>query len=962
MFELKPIVKSLLIAFGSTAASALLMAGSVSAQQQDQQQAQKLERVEVTGTNIKRSDVETAAPVTIITREEIARSGKQNIAEVVQTVSANNQGSIPASFTSGFAAGSAGISLRGLGVNATLVLVNGRRMAPYGLADDGQRTFVDLNAIPLEAVERVEVLKDGASAIYGSDAIGGVVNIILRKDFQGAIAGASYGQTKYDDGKTTRAFGTFGFGNLAKDRYNVNFTLEGSKEEKIRQADRPGYLGTYDLRPWGLWDNRRGTGPTGGTLGGGGFFSDGTSFYNRSIPEGVVLNPAPGSGFTNPIQLTNPTRANCEVSALTGLCIFDHIVYADVQPETTRANLAGRATFQINAQVQAYADFGYFTSEVKGGTTPTGTGGAVVFDPRSLTDPANFGPLVRQNAILPAGHPDNPTGVNRAVRILMTDLGGRRETIKNDVLRLIGGVTGEAWGWNYDTGVGYLESKLNDTREGYLRFSAFQNALNTGSYRINNPSANNQAVYDAISPKLVTDAKNSVTFVDGKISRELLELAGGPLGIALGAEWREEKTDSPPVPFTDVADIWGLGFAAFNSKRNVYALYGEVAAPVTKALELSAAIRYDHYSDYGNSTTPKVGFKFQPLDQLTLRGTYAESFRAPGPAENGNSSSAGYTGTIILVTVGNPAVKPEEAKSATLGLIFEPWQGGSASLDYYRIKRTNEIVQADQAAILAGITCPGGGFGGLIPGAQPSSQVYCDAGRVLGAIGLYQNANSTKTEGYDLDARQRFNLGSAGRLTADVRWTHIRKFERTLADGTKFEYAGTHGPFVLSAAGGTPQNRGTLTLNLDRGPWAFTWAANYVGRMEMIDHKGETLVDNGDGSFSTSTAESSSNGPVTGVCGVYAANPVGFLSGTTPVVMPASPYNNCKLPSFTWHDVTVKYSGIKNLDIFGSILNVFNTMAPLDPYTYGGVNYNPTFHQAGAVGRFYSVGFRYKFF
>lgn len=961
MFELKPVVKALLLACSGLAGSALIMSDSALAQQQQQeQQAQKLERIEVTGTNIKRSDVETAAPVTIITREEIARSGKQSIAEVVQTVSANNQGSVPASFTSGFAAGSAAISLRGLGVNATLVLVNGRRMAPYGLADDGQRTFVDLNSIPLEAVERVEVLKDGASAIYGSDAIGGVVNIILRRDFKGTIAGASYGQTKYDDGKTTRAFGTLGFGNLSTDGYNINFTLEGSKEDKIRQADRPGYLGTYDLRPWGLWDNRRGTGPTGGTLGGGGFFSDGTSFYNRSIPEGVVLNPAPGSGFTNPIQLTNPTRAGCEVSALTGLCIFDHIVYADVQPETTRANLAGRGTFQISSQTQAYAELGYFTSEIKGGTTPTGTGGAIVFDPRSLTDPTNFGPLVIQNAVLPAGHPDNPTGVDRLVRILMTDLGGRRETIKNDVLRVIGGVTGDAFGWNYDAGVGYLESKLKNTREGYLRFSEFQNALNNGTYRINNPSANSQSLYDAISPKLVTEAKNSVTFVDGKINRELMQLAGGPLGIALGAEWRQEKTDSPPVPFTDVADIWGLGFAAFNSKRDVYALYGEVAAPIIRNLELNAAIRYDHYSDYGNSTTPKVGFKFQPLNQLTIRGTYAESFRAPGPAESGNSSSAGFTG-IILVSVGNPAVRPEEAKSTTLGLIFEPWEGGSASLDYYRIKRTDEIVQADQAAILAGVSCPAG-FVGLIPGAQPNSQVYCDDTDVLGAIGLYQNANSTKTAGYDLDIRQRFNMGTAGRLTADLRWTHIRKFERKLQDGTIFEYAGTHGPFVLSAAGGTPQNRGTLTLNLDRGPWAFSWTTNYVSRMEMIDHKGETLVDHGDGSFSTSTGESLSNGPVTGVCGVYAANPVGFLGGTTPVVMPASPYNNCKVPSFTWHDVTVKYSGFRNLDLFGSILNVFNTMAPLDPYTYGGVNYNPTFHQAGAVGRFYSVGFRYKFY
>jgi iron complex outermembrane receptor protein len=955
MCELKPLVRAVLLAIGGVA----LLPTLAAAQQSD---AQKLERVEVTGTNIKRSDVETPAPVQIITREEIQRSGKQSIAEVIQAVSSNNQGSIPASFTSGFAAGSAGISLRGLGVNATLVLINGRRMAPYGLADDGQRTFVDVNAIPLEAVERIDVLKDGASAIYGSDAIGGVVNVILRKDFKGAIAGASYGQTKYNDGATTRAFGTFGFGDLASDRYNLNFTVEASKENRIRQQDRPGYLGTMDLRPWGLWDNRRGTGPTGGTLGGGGFFGDGTSFYNRSIPEGVVLDPV--LGVANPIQVTNPTRAGCEVSALTGLCIFDQIAYADVQPQTERWNLAGRGTFALSAETQIYGELGLFNSKVKGGTTPTGTGGAVVFDPRSLTDPVHFSPLVVQNAILPATHPDNPFYLirSRAVRILMTDLGGRRETIDNSVLRLIGGVTGDALGWSYDAAVGYLESKLKDDREGYLRFSAFQAALNdpVNPYRINNPSANSAALYEAISPKLSTEAKNSVTFVDAKISREMFKLPGGTGGVALGAEWRTEKTDSPPVPFTDVADIWGLGYAAFNSSRDVWAVFGETNLPVLRNLELSGAVRHDHYSDYGNSTTPKLGFKFRPINQLTLRGTYAESFRAPGPAENGNSSSAGYTG-IMLISIGNPNVKPEEAKSYTLGLILEPWDGGSASIDYYRIKRTNEIIGADQAAILNGVSCPGG-FTGVIPGAQPNSAIYCDTGRIQGASGLYQNANRTTTEGFDFDVRQRFNLGPAGRLAADLKWTYIRKFDRELADGTVFQYAGTHGPFVLSAAGGTPQNRGTLTLNLDRGPWAFTWTTNYVGRMEMIDHKGESMVDNGDGSFTTTTGESSSSGPVDGVCGVFGPNPVGVIGGTTFVTLPAKPYNNCKLPSFMWHDVSLRYSGFKNLELFGSILNVFNTMAPLDPYTYGADNYNPVFHQAGAVGRFYSVGFRYKFY
>lgn len=945
------LVRLLALAFGGGfAATGVAIAQQTDAAPTD---PQKLEAVTITGSNIRRTDAETASPVQIITRDAIVRSGKQNVAEVIQTVSANNQGSIPGAFTGGFAAGSAGVSLRGLGVNATLVLVNGRRMAPYGLADDGQRTFVDLNAIPLEAIERIEVLKDGASAIYGSDAIGGVVNLILRRDFKGVIAGTSYGETKYRDGNVARAFTTYGVGDLAADRYNVNLTIEGSHEGRIRQKDRPDWLGTYDLRPWGLWDNRRGAGPRGGTLGAGGLFPDGSGpGFSASTPWGTVR--APNGTQSQRIQLTNPNREGCEVSPLSGLCVFDHIEYADVQPETDRLNLTGRASFNFTPDTTGYFEFGAFRSNIKAlGNTPSGTSGAIVFDPRPGANP-----LVIQNAVLPANHPDNPTGVVRTLSLLTTDVGPRSEEIDNTVLRLITGVTGERAGWSYDIGTGYLESKLKAARDGYLRFSAFQEALNNGTYRINNPAANSANTYAAISPTLETEAKNSVTFVDGKLSRDF-PVAGIPLGVAVGFDWRQEKTDSPPVPFTDVADILGLGFSAFNSKRDVTAVFAEINAPLTRNFEVNGALRFDKYSDYGNSTTPKVGFKYSPLQQLTFRGTYAESFRAPGPAENGNSSSAGFTG-IILVSKGNPDVKPEESKSFTLGIIAEPWAGGSASIDYYQVKRTNEIVGADQAAILRGISC-GTNVNALIPGAQAGSQVFCDAdSEIAGAFGLYQNANKTDTSGIDFDIRQRVDLGSVGRFTAGVTWTHIRKFDRTLQDGTRFQYAGTHGPFVLSAAGGTPQNRATFAFNLDRGPWAGTWTTNYVSSMAMIDHKGETLVDNGDGTFTTSTGESSSNGPVTGVCGNWYPTQTAVVGGA-PVAFASAPVNGCRVPSFTTHDLSLKYSGFKNLDLIGSVLNVFNTLAPLDPYTYGGVNYNPVFHQAGAVGRFYSVALRYRF-
>src|SRR5437773_4431112 len=180
--------KTLAILIGQAfASSAMLAIPSPSAAQQS------VERVEITGTNIRRAETETASPVLVITREDIEKSGKATVAEYLQTLAVDNQGSVPMSFGNGFAPGASGVSLRGLGAGSTLVLLNGRRIAPYGLADDGQKVFTDLSVIPMEAVERVEILKDGASAIYGSDAIAGVVNLILRRDFNVTVGKAASG-------------------------------------------------------------------------------------------------------------------------------------------------------------------------------------------------------------------------------------------------------------------------------------------------------------------------------------------------------------------------------------------------------------------------------------------------------------------------------------------------------------------------------------------------------------------------------------------------------------------------------------------------------------------------------------------------------------------------------------------------------------------------------------------------
>src|SRR6185295_9339649 len=249
--------------------------------------------------------------------------------------------------------------------------------------------------------------------------------------------------------------------------------------------------------------------------------------------------------------------------------------------------------------------------------------------------------------------------------------------------RYVVGVKGSVFGeWTYDVGADYSQTSLHRVQTGFVNFDGLQAALDNGTYRFD-PSLMSQATIDSFAVNPHDNPKNSLTMVDASLSGSFFDLPGGPLGVAVGAEWRKEKTETPPVPGTENSSIVGLGYSAFSADRDVSAAYVEVSAPVFKWVEVDAAYRHDHYSDYGNSNTPKVGVKFQPIPQVALRGTYAEAFRAPGPTESGNASSLGFT-NIAIVSIGDPSVKPETAKNYTYGIVLQPFSGTSATIDYYR--------------------------------------------------------------------------------------------------------------------------------------------------------------------------------------------------------------------------------------------------------------------------------------
>jgi len=910
-------------------------------------------RVEVTGSNIRRAQAETASSVLTVNRNDIERSGKTTVAELLQTLAVDNQGSVPMTFGGGFAAGASGISLRGLGAASTLVLLNGRRMAPYGLADDGQKVFADLNVIPTDAVERIEILKDGASAIYGSDAIAGVVNIILRRDFQGTTVRALIGSGEGGDGQQHNLALAWGAGDLDADRYNVLFNLEYKHTQQIRYRDRGNrdYIGKVDLRPWGFsaQQNLGGTGVIAGNNQAGNAINGNVrnpatlEYYNRGNLAG------PGFTRTFPGAACSNFTTHPQGDPGGGCLVDSSFLYSQIQPDSEYLALYSRATLKLQGETEAYGEFNIYNSLNQSQTTPNPIAGSVGYP---------GGPVSNAGVQLGASHPDNPYfGSAARLRYLPFDVGPRESEISSTFIRALVGARGRYADWDWDSSLLYSQSKVSNDRKGYLQRDATfalldPSAANVAAALANpgyaalppgtfwriaeNAGLNAPGVYAALSPTISNDAHTKIAQIDVKATREFGKLAGGALGVAVGAEFRHESAELEPTAGTERGNIIGLGYSAYDGQRNVTALYGELLAPVLPGVEITGAMRYDHFTDVGDAWTPKLGVKWNPRRDLALRATWAKGFRAPSPAENGVGGLAAFSNTddpvrcalgvttacsaasVAVITSPNQDLSPERSKSYNVGVIWDPLPRTSVSLDFWRIKRKNEINQQQiDAAIAAGSVArdPSTANPG-IPG---------DPGAITAVLARYVNSAQTEVRGIDLDARQGFALPDGwGNLTFDVKYTFLDKWEHTEQDGTSREFAGTHGNCDVSNCMGTPDHKANLRATWDRNDWRLSANLNYRGPIDNTYFKNDP-----DGCAST------------------------FANGED------AP-SNCELASFTTVDLVFRWKPQARWEIYGSIQNVFDKQAPLDPLTYGAVSYNPLDYY-GAIGRFFTLGARYTF-
>jgi iron complex outermembrane recepter protein len=934
--------------------------------------AQDAQRIEITGSNIRRVDAETASPVQIITKQEIDQSGKGTVAEYLQTLTADGQGTVPFTYGRGFANGSAaGISLRGLGANATLVLINGRRVATAVLADDAQRTFVDLNQIPLETVERIEVVKDGASAIYGSDAVAGVVNIILKKSFTGTVLKATYGISQEGDGGEPRVAITHGMGDYQKDGWNLLLNAEFGKKDAIYYKDRTGRgpvgVAALGQAPWGFDPNglnNNQTGTTYGRLGGSGWIANsgapGFSKLANSTTSSIIGNVRAPDGFYYSrgdtfaaAQAYCLANANLPQNNPGGGCLTDlWRAVGIVQPQHKTTNLFGRFSKQINANTEAFAELGYYSSDSdiqRPGLQPASSfylpNGSVV----SRTAVALIG----------ANHPDNPFPgtANRLSYNTTLEIGPDATSGSSKSYRGSTGLKG-TWGdWFYDSAVSYSDSKQTDTSKNRINwrvadallnptaanvaaataFSPAYAALPAGTlWRIGeNANLNSAAMYAALLQDSTRDGESKQYGVDFKVSRDIGKLDGGPIGLALGAEWRHEESNLPL--YSGFGDYIGLSLVRWSGDRNIFATFGELLLPVTKTVELNAAVRYDKYSDAGSSTTPKVGAKWTALPSLALRASYAEGFRAPSFQENGVNSVSAFGGTTIndnlrcagtgvaptnclrqtptFIQRGNPDLKPEKSTSSVLGAIWDITPKTGVTLDWWEIKRTGlPVIQDTQTAI----------DNGQYVRDPTTATTPTDPGSILYAYVQFVNSARSLTRGVDLEAKNRWDLdGGWGRVTSTLTWTHLLVQRVVDQDGTVHDYAGTHGNCDITNCMGTPKDRVSFATTWDIGQWRLGANVNYRG------------------SFANKLQQSSTNCAQT------------LLSG-------ADAPDGCQVKSFTTLDLSGSWKFGKSTELFGSIANVFDTKPPLDSLTYGGIGFNPLDY-SGAIGRYFRIGLKHQF-
>lgn len=780
MFKRTRISTGVLLALGGA-----LMVPAVS-------QAQDTQRIEITGSAIKRIDAETSVPVTVLKAEDLKAQGVTTIEQVMTALTAV-QISTGSSQQVGSGSGGAALAdLRGIGASKTLVLLNGRRIANNAI--DGSAP--DLNMIPFAALERIEVLRDGASSLYGTDAIGGVINFITRKDFRGGVITIGADRPAEKGGEVQAANVGFGVGDLNRDGFNIFGFVDVNKQDPIGGQERP-----FNSRfPGGL---------------------SGTPFPANYRQGGAEGSPA-APDCSDPSFLVQPggvPGTSCQISTSK---------FVDYTPKADRTSAMLRGTMRLGSDHNASIE--WFGTQNKTTTRIAPVPYAGLFQNPFLPDGVTPNPYYPGNAgnsfvpNIPLSPTYTQTNMNPRPGVVLQPgfvnvrwralAGGQRTDISdNKQQRLLAQLDGVVAGWDYQAGISYNENKIAQNVTGYSDGNKITQGVLNG---VINPygaqdAAGDAAVADALLSGNLQNHRGKVTTVDGRVSREFGDWfgAGRNAALAVGTEFRREDFHSaanPPVAALLVASTGIDPTSVSAGKRNVTAFYTELNVPLMKTLDLTAAVRYDKYSDFGNTTNPKVSLRWQPSKEVLVRSSYSTGFRAPSLYELNATPAFTNTGTIDdpincpggvplpgksaslycdiqiqRLTGGNVDLQPEKAKNFTFGLVFEPTANLSVGVDLWWIRLKDQIGALSETTVLDGEGNSDANFLQYVhrnPAGDYSISSFDCPGTDCGYLDLrQQNLGKLNTNGVDLSARYRQALGAMGTLTLGLNSTYVSKYE-----------------------------------------------------------------------------------------------------------------------------------------------------------------------------------------
>ncbi|MBD8563109.1 TonB-dependent receptor [Oxalobacteraceae sp. CFBP 8763] len=713
----------------AVALAAMTLANSAAAQEAQPQ------RVEVTGSSIKRLATENALPLTTYKAEELVNQGLTTMSEVAValTVAATNE-------PVGGGGGGTMINMRGLNTNRTLVLLNGRRLANEALG----ASSVNVDVIPMAAIERVEVLRDGASALYGTDAIAGVVNFITKRTVQEVTIHASTVQPEQSGGgEQKRVTILAGKGDIATDGWNVYTAFSAQRRSSLLQRDRPQIWDADKLASLG------GTPFTANTSGGSASPANFT-IYRNGRPANITGNPYFAAGCVAPglAQTTVPSTRTAANGART--CITDPGIYPELLPENQQVTLFTKGSLAHGDGKMLTVELNLSRSYIDAISPPQPFGNNTDYD--RLTASRRPLMITKASPYYPGGRGGVPAvaglnGEDLALTWSLDELGAAKLHDVQTNHRLVIADEGEFKGWDYRVGGSYGYSHRDSGfKENFVRTPAVYAGVANG---ILNPfgaqDEAGRAYLENISAdgQLFRQADVRYYGADFNLSRTLMALPGGDLGIAIGGDWHRE-TYAENVPMIGNEVVWRVSGAPGNNpsgQRRVAGLYAELDAPVTKDLNLNFAVRGDHFSDFGSTFNPKASFRYQPIKALMVRGTVSTGFRAPtlpelygvprtltpstsswddpllcpGPTPNVAGSGTLTTdprfaglgldaervcNTRLTTLVGaNPDLEPEKSKTYTVGFVIEPVKNFVATIDFWKIDMKRTIAQINEDSI-----------------------------------------------------------------------------------------------------------------------------------------------------------------------------------------------------------------------------------------------------------------------